>query len=318
MTTGLSGLCGDLDVDVVPDAPIGAWTWYGVGGRADLLVRPRNVAALETLVQRCRRSGTAIRVLGSGANLLVADEGVSGIVIRLDAPAFRSVRFGREGGAPRLRAMAGADLARTILDAARRGFEGLSHLAGVPATIGGAIVMNAGGRFGAIGDAVDSVTCIGRAGGVVTYPCAELSFEYRATNIPDPIVLAATFALVEDDPIAVRERVKSVFAHKKGTQPLAGRSAGCAFRNPVDPVTEERVSAGRLIDEAGLKGLRIGGASVSTHHANFVLTEPGASADDVLRLLDEIRRRVFDRCGIELEREIVVWGRDDETDDERG
>ena len=300
-------LFGDLDVLVTPDAPIGAMTWYGIGGRADVLVRPRTVEALATLVKRCERSGSPVRVFGEGANLLVADEGVDGVVVKLDEPVFREIKYNPEGAVNRMKAMAGADLAKTIMDTARRGLSGLIHMAGIPASIGGAIKMNAGGAFGTISDNLESVTCITRAGEIVTYPKSELRFEYRASNIPDPVILSAIFEVTEDDPIALRERVKEIFSFKKSTQPLAEHSAGCAFKNAIDPVTEQRVPAGKLIDEAGLKGLSVGGASVSTHHANFIIVMPTATADDVLKLMKLVQQRVFDSSCIELQREVVVW-----------
>jgi len=313
MTTP-AGLLADLDVEVVPDADLGRLTWYGVGGPADLLVRPATVEAAAAIVARCRRDGVPLRILGSGANLLVDDLGVAGVVMRLDAPAFREVRANAAGEVEALRVMAGVDLARLVTDAARSGQAGLEVLGGIPASVGGAIRMNAGGRFGAIGDLVERLDCITRGGELVSYPASELRFDYRRTNIPDPVIVSAVLRVEPDDPVRVRERLKEVFAYKKRSQPLAEHSAGCAFRNPWDPVREERVSAGRLIDETGLKGLRIGGAEVSVVHANFVLVHPGARARDVAELLAEIRRRVFDRTGIELEPEVVHWTRDDEAD----
>jgi len=186
-------------------------------------------------------------------------------------------------------------------------------MAGIPGTVGGAVHMNAGGAYGSISDALRSVSCITNRGEIVTYASDELKFDYRTTNIPDPIIVAATFALEPDDPVRLRERVKVIFAYKKSTQPLSEHSAGCVFRNPIDPETDQRVSAGRLIDEAGLKGERIGGASVSRHHANFVVAEPGTRANDVLQLLDLIGRRVYEHCGIELVPEIAIWKRSDTT-----
>jgi UDP-N-acetylmuramate dehydrogenase len=312
MLTSASSLFADLDVEVTPDAPIGAtMTWYGIGGRADLLVRPRSVDDLATLVKRCHRSGTPLHVLGSGANLLVADEGVDGIVVKLDNEAFTETKYNVSGEIHAMKAMAGADMAKTLMDAARRGLECLSQMAGIPASIGGAIRMNAGGAYGAIGDAVESVSCITRSGEFVTYPASEVKFGYRGTNIPDPIILAATFNLTPTDPMKLRERVKEIFNYKKSTQPLADHSAGCTFKNPVDPVSEQRVPAGKLIDEAGLKGLSVGGATVSDRHANFIVTKPGATADDVLKLLESVKQRVFEHCGIELKEEIAVWNRGD-------
>jgi UDP-N-acetylmuramate dehydrogenase len=314
LKTTVSSLFGDLEVEATADAPIGAaMTWYGIGGRADLLIRPHTVESLATLVKRCGRSGTPLRVLGEGANLLVLDEGVDGVVVRLDAPALREVRFNAQGEVNTMRAMAGADLARVLMDCTRRGLDGLSALAGIPASVGGAIRMNAGGAYGAIGSAVRSVTCITGEGDVVTYPAAELRFEYRATNIPDPVIVSAAFHVQPTDPVALRARVKEIFNYKKSTQPLADHSAGCTFRNPLDPVSEQRISAGRLIDEAGLKGESRGGATISPRHANFIVTQPGAKARDVLDLLRLAQQRVFEHCGITLEPEIAIWGRGETT-----
>ncbi len=309
MPSSSTSLFSDLDVEVVPDAPLGSMTWYAIGGRADLLVRPNTVESLSTLVRRCHRGGTPLRVLGAGANLLVADEGVDGIVLRLDTAALSRVSFNQTGEVRSMLAGAGADLPRTLMDVTRRGLGGLSQMAGIPATIGGAIRMNAGGAFGSIADAITSVTCTTRRGDVVTYRAEEIRFGYRSTSLADPVIIAATFALTPEDPVALRRRVKEIFAFKKSTQPLADHSAGCTFKNPIDPISEDRVSAGKLIDDAGLKGQRVGGASVSHRHANFIVTEPGASADHVLQLLEVIRRRVYEHSGIMLEEEIEVWRR---------
>jgi UDP-N-acetylmuramate dehydrogenase len=304
-----SSLFGDLDVEVTPDAPLGVLTWYGVGGKADLLIRPRTIESLATLIKRCSRDGTPLRVLGSGANLLVDDDGVDGVVVKLDAPVFQELKYNRAGEINAMQAMAGADMAKTLMDAARRGLEGLTQMAGIPASIGGAIRMNAGGAYGSIGDAVRSVTCLTRNGEIVSYPQEQLRFEYRGSNIPDPIILSATFHLLQADPIVVRARVKEIFNFKKSTQPLADHSAGCTFKNPIDPESEQRIPAGRLIDQAGLKGTSIGGAVVSDHHANFIVTRPGATAGDVQRLIDLVRERVLQVHHIELQTELAVWKR---------
>ncbi len=307
-----AALFSDLDVQVTTDAPLGVITWYSIGGRADLLIKPNAIEDLAILIKRCDRSGTPLRVLGGGANLLISDEGVGGVVISLDSPAFREIKYNREGEIDTMRAYAGADMPKTLREVTRQGLEGLSQLAGIPGQVGGIIKMNAGGAYGDVGQSVASVTCITKRGDLVTYPASELRFDYRKTNIPDPVIVAATFNLTPTDPIALRNRVKEIFAYKKSTQPLADHSAGCTFKNPIDPVTEERVSAGKLIDEAGLKGESIGGAKVSTQHANFIVTEPGATADDVMQLLDLIKQRVFDNAGLELETEVVIWQREEE------
>jgi len=310
---GISGLFADLDVEATPDAPLGELTWFGIGGRADALVRPRSVEALATLLRRAHRQGVPVRTLGAGANLLVCDEGVDGIVVRLDAPCFTESLHNARGEIDALRVGAGADLAKTLNDATRRGLEGLSHLAGIPATVGGAVRMNAGGRYGATGDTLHSVGCLSRTGELKAYPASELRFGYRETNIPDPIILWAAFRLEQVDPVALRQRVLEIMAYKKSTQPLAEHSAGCMFRNPTLP-GGERTSAGKLIDEAGLKGLAVGGASISMRHGNFVTVAPGSRTADVLELVRQVEARVFDRHGVRLHREVVVWSRGGEGD----
>lgn len=311
----LGTIFGDLDVDVALDAPIGRDSWFCAGGTADVLLRPRTREALAEIVHRCRRTGIPLRLLGEGANLLVADEGVDGIVVRLDAPAFREVERNADGQIDLVRVGAGADLARTLMDLARSGLAGLETLMGIPASIGGAIRMNAGGRYGSIGDAVHAVACLDDRGEFKIYPSSELDFGYRRTNLIDPVILWAAFRVRQTDPVALRERIKEIAAYKKSTQPLAEKSAGCMFRNPTDPETGETLSAGRLIDEAGLKGLRIGSASVSDVHANFITIDRGGRANDAIALGDEVARRVADARGLELRREVVVWRREAESTD---
>ncbi len=317
MAAGSSRLCADLDVEVEADAPLGPRTWFGVGGRADVLVRPRTEAALATLVARCHRDAVPVRVLGEGANLLVADEGVAGVVVRLDAPCFRERRLNARGAVEGVRLMGGADLARCVLETTRGGFAGLGGLAGIPASIGGAVRMNAGGAFGSIGDRLHAVACLDRRGEVVIAPASELNLGYRRCELPGEIVLWASFTLDDGDPVKLRAEVAEVFAYKQSTQPLRDHSAGCMFRNPaIERLPAEvvstfggAVSAGGLIDRAGLKGFAVGGARISDEHANFVVVKPGATAGDILALSELVATRVAERFGIRLEREVVVWDR---------
>ena len=307
-----SRIFADLDVEAHPDYPLGADTWFGIGGSADMLLRPRSEEALATLVRRCHENEVPLRILGNGANLLVADEGVDGVVLQLDAEAFKHVSYNLDGAVELARAMAGADMAKTLNETVRRGLSGLQQMAGIPASIGGAIRMNAGGAFGSIGDSVHSVGCLNQRGELVVYPASELIMGYRQTNIPEEIILWATFHLESDNPATLRERVLEIFQYKKSSQPLADSSAGCVFKNPVDPEDasgSKRISAGALIDQAGLKGHSIGGAEVSTLHGNFLLVQPGATATDLLRLIEEVRSRVQAAKGIDLENEVVVWRR---------
>lgn len=307
-----SSLYSDLDVSAQVDAPLAEHTWFGIGGRADLLVRPNSIEALVTLARRCRRDGIPLRVLGSGANLLVDDEGVDGVVVKLDTECFRRVEFNADGIVERMRVFGGASMEKLVQDSARRGLRGLEPMSGIPASLGGAIRMNAGGKFGAIGDVVDAVAVPGADGEQRVFTASELRFGYRESNLPAGIVLWASLRVAEDDPIACRERVKEIFAYKKSTQPMAAHSAGCMFRNPVMP-DGSRVSAGKLIDLAGLKGTRVGCAFVSAEHGNFIAIDRKAGApartDDLRELVDLIKSRVLDGAKVELQTEVVFWRR---------
>ena len=313
-----SSLYADLAVEVQLNAPLGDKTWYGVGGAADILVTPLTLDALATLAQRCRRDGIPLRVLGSGANLLVDDEGVDGVVVSLKSPVFKSVEFNADGAVERMRVWGGAQLEPLIHECARRGLRGIEQMSGIPATLGGAIRMNAGGKFGAIGDVVDAVAMIAPSGELRVYPRDELHFGYRETNLPAGIVVWAALRVHEDDAIACRARVMEIFKYKKSTQPMGAASAGCMFRNPLMP-DGTRESAGKLIDLAGLKGLRVGSAVVSTTHGNFLAFDQpsgsgGAKTDDMRRLVEQVQAAVEKRFGVLLATEVVQWRRGDVSD----
>lgn len=332
-------LFSDVDARVTSNAPIGReLTWYRIGGSADLLVEPNSVEALATVVKRCRDSRVPVRVLGSGANLLVDDDGVDGVVLRLSHEVFASHswvhrhRAGRggpgelnrqgdfpSGGADALRVMAGEKLERLVQLTAKQGMAGLEKMAGIPASIGGAVRMNAGGRYGSIGDAISAVGTLDLNGNLQTYPAADLRFEYRRSSLIDPVILWAEFRLEPDDPDKVRARVREIFQFKTASQPMSDRSCGCVFKNPphlafdsksgLAPDALGRVSAGALIDRAGLKGVRSGGAEISPLHANFITVEPQARARDVIALLERAQSSVRDHFGYDLHPELVIWRR---------
>lgn len=295
------------DLSLETHAPIP--TWFGVGGGADRLARPNSIEQ----VARCLELDPGLVVLGDGANLLIDDDGVSRLVLRFDAPEFSGVHW---DGA-RVLVGAGANLPKLILEAVRRGLAGIEGLAGVPASLGGAIVMNAGGAFGQIADVVTRVFGVNRAGEPFTKSRAEIAFDYRISGLNDVIVTSAELQLRPDDPARLRARLKEVMQHKSRTQPLAERSAGCVFRNPtltqdVDAIGArgQRISAGLIIDRAGLKGTRAGSAHVSREHANFILADAGGRARDVRNLIDIVRARVLDAFGIRLDTEVVIWSRE--------
>ena len=301
----------DIDADVHFDANIGAMTYFTIGGNVDAFVKPHSIEALSLLLQKCHNASIPFRVLGKGANLLIDDIGVDGVVVKLDHDCFTTSTFNREDSSGTMQSMSGADLSKTVMETARNGLHGLQAMAGIPASIGGAIRMNAGGKYGSISDTLSTITTLTTSGEIVTHQASDLGFEYRKSNISDPIILSATFQLIPDDPIKIREGVKEIFAWKKARQPLADTSAGCAFKNPIDE-EGQHISAGELIDDAGLKGFTIGGAQVSMQHANFITTTENGTAKDVLVLMNEIRKRVLDHSGIELQKEVVVWSRDSE------
>jgi UDP-N-acetylmuramate dehydrogenase len=281
-------------------------TWFGVGGRAERLVRPKSIEEL----RQCLRIDPDFRVLGEGANLLVEDGSVRELVVRLDA--FDGVEINLEGT---VRAQAGVDLMRLVQDTARAGLEGLHTLAGVPASVGGAVAMNAGGKHGCIFDLLDRVTVMDRQGNVLEVPAYEFGASYRDGGLDGRVVVEAELRLRPADAGQVRDKVKAIMNEKKHSQPLAADSAGCVFKNPVlaynvRGVGEagDRVSAGMLIDKAGCKGLRHRGASVSERHANFIVVDKStARARDILTLIDLVRTRVRGHFGVELETEVVIW-----------
>lgn len=280
------------------DVPIGRMTWFRMGGRARAMARPASVEELASMLNLARAEGWPVKVLGRGANVLVRDAGFDGLVIRLDSPAFRNIE---RLGAARVRAGAGVDLMPFSRELSEQGLSGLECLAGVPATVGGAVRMNAGGRHGDIGAVVSSIIVFDAATGVRTLQHGEIGFAYRRTNLAGSIVISADFDLTPADPVETGERYAEYFAAKTATQPLKDKSAGCIFKNPPG------ASAGMLIDRAGLKSLRVGGAYVSDVHANFIVADKTGTASDVLALVDAVREGVMRVHGIELELEIDVW-----------
>jgi len=287
----------DFADHVEPDAPLGRLTWFRLGGKARYLYRPREVGELSRFMERARAENLPVKVLGAGANVLIRDDGFDGVVVRLDQEAFRRIK--REDS--RVAAGAGVDLMNLSRRCSEQGLAGLEGLAGIPASVGGAIRMNAGGRSGEIGDVVSSVTVLSPEGEVEEWLRDRVGFAYRHTDIGEEVVLGAKLQLRADNPSLVRRRYDELFACKQKSQPLADKSAGCIFKNPPGQ------SAGALIDRAGLKGKNCGAARVSERHANFIVAYKGATASDVLRLIDLVRDRVRLAFATELEVEIDIW-----------
>ena len=286
-----------LDKIVETNYPLAKCTWYGLGGQADYFIKPETVEQLKEVVQRCNENNIPIYVMGFGSNLLISDKGLRAAVIKLETDQFTQTQFDGE----QLTAWAGAELSKLVLTCVQKGLSGIEALTGIPGSVGGAVKMNAGGAFGDIGAAVETVTLMDNQGSVFEKSKPELIFDYRRTNITAKFILNARLKLAAADPEQSLRTVKEIWIYKKNNQPLNTKNSGCIFKNP------RGVSAGALIDRAGLKGLQIGGATVSEKHANFIIAEKGCKSRDVMRLINAIKQRVKEQFGIELELEIEIW-----------
>ena len=287
----------DLETIVEADYPLANHTWYGLGGPADYFIRPQSIEQLKEVVRRCNENDIRIYVIGFGSNLLIGDDGLRAAVITLEADQFKQTQIEGE----LVTAWAGADLSKLVLSCVQKGLSGIEALTGIPGSIGGAVKMNAGGNFGDIGAAVETVTLMDNQGNVFEKSKPELMFDYRGTNITAKFILSAQMNLAPGDPEQIMRTVKEMWIYKKNSQPLNTKNSGCIFKNP------RGVSAGALIDRAGLKGLKIGGAAVSEKHANFIIAEEGCKSRDVMRLIDAIKERVKEHFDTELELEIEIW-----------
>ena len=290
-------LFAGLEQIVKSDVPMSQYTWFRLGGPVRYLVEPTSQEELLEVVHRCHENGVSIYVLGRGSNLLVADEGLDAVVIHLNHDNFCQLSIEDN----MVRAGAGLDLSRLLQQCARRGLSGLECVAGIPGSVGGAVKINAGGRFGDIGNVAQSVRLMDSSGYCFERERGEIFFGYRMTNIMAKFLLEATFTMLPDDPENIARTIKEVWMLKKNSQPMNSRNAGCVFKNP------RSLSAGALIEKAGLKGARLGGAVVSERHANFMIAVSGATSSDVLGLVDMIREKVQSRFDIELELEMEIW-----------
>lgn len=302
------------DVAILADQPIA--TWYKCGGRAKRFARPATIDQL----RRCVEIDPALRVLGEGANLLVADAGVDELVVRLDQGEFVSLRIDQASAV--VHVGSGYDLMKLIHETHKAGLTGLENLGGIPASVGGAVTMNAGGAFGQIADFVHAVHGVTRGGEVVRLARNQIIFDYRHSDLgklgAGMIITGAELKLKRaiGDTSAARAKLKEVMAYKKKTQPMGADSCGCAFKNPAIlhdlrgiAVAGTRVSAGMLIDKAGCKGMTVGGASVSTQHGNFLYaSSPSCTATDLITLMRQVREKVKAAFDVTLQNEVVIWG----------
>jgi UDP-N-acetylmuramate dehydrogenase len=277
--------------------PLAPRTWLGIGGPAEFFAEPRTREELAALVRRCCENDVPMRLLGGGSNVLIPEDGVKGLVIHLSAPAFAEVR--RQGAL--VSAGAGAKLSQVISTTVGQGLGGLETLVGIPGTVGGALHGNAGGRSGDIGQWTIRATIMTRQGNVLERQRQDLVFAYRESSLDELVILAAEFQLEEEDPLELAKRMQKQWIVTKADQPLVDERAGCIFKNP------RGLSAAGLIDEAGLKGAHAGAAQLSDRNANFIVAGKGTGSLDVKRLIEQIRSRVAERLGVQLETQIEIW-----------
>jgi len=275
--------------------PLSRHTTMGVGGPAAVMAFPRSAAELQRTLQIRAEAQAPHRVLGGGSNLVVVDEGLDELVVNTEA--MKTLTLHEDG---RVSAEAGANLINTVVRCGRAGWRGLERAVGIPGSVGGAAVMNAGAYGFSISDVLHEIVVYDE-NGARAQPPEGWRFGYRGSSIPEGAAVASlTVQLAAADPAALREETRALTQKRVASQP-GGRNAGCVFKNPA------QAAAGGLIDGLGLKGTRRGGAVVSARHANFVVNDGGATAADVLALLELVHERVQHETGIDLELEVKVW-----------
>src|SRR5262245_54135520 len=278
--------------------PLARHTSYRIGGPADLLVRPDSAAELAIVLRAASARDVRVSLLGGGSNMLVGDGGIRGVVVKLGR-GFRRVEWRAAG----VRAGAAVQLGRIARESVTRGFAGLEHAEGIPGTVGGALFMNAGAYGGDVAGVVESVEGLDAEGNVTELHRTAVPFAYRRAHLPAGfVVTAVVFQLRPDDPAAVRDRLDGVRTRRLASQPQGQPKAGSIFKNPCGD------HAGRLIEAAGLKGCRVGGARFSERHANFIVNDGRARATDVQALMAIAQRAVWERSGVWLEPEVRLVG----------
>jgi UDP-N-acetylmuramate dehydrogenase len=291
-------MLGEIRGEVRFKEPLSFHTSLRIGGAADIFVVPQDVDDIRHALLFADREQLPVVTIGGGNNLLVTDRGVRGVVLKLEGCLGRSEFHGEEAVAG-----AGASLSALIREAAALNLGGIECLVGIPATIGGALAMNAGTEDGSIGDFVSAVYFLHPDGSLGEFKPGATSFTYRTFMAPPGSVLVGCRLQLHRRPLAeIQKDIKVRLKRKKATQPLALASAGCVWKNPGAG------TAGRLIEKVGLKGKRLNGAEISSKHANFIVNRGGAAANDILALMQLTRERVQAHFGVTLEPEIRIIG----------
>jgi UDP-N-acetylmuramate dehydrogenase len=277
--------------------PLAKHTSFAIGGPADYYADVQTLAELSALRRLVTRDPLPVFFIGAGSNLLVSDRGIRGLVLHLQGD-LRKIDF---DGA-RVHVFAGAWMPVLAKQCAERGLAGTESLVGVPGTVGGGLVMNAGTRDGVLGDVVESVEALDEQGRVCVRPAAEAGFSYRHSNLQEAWISGATLRLKAEERSSIMARVESYLQYRSRTQPLATSNCGSVFKNPPG------AAAAALIERAGFKGKTVGGARVSDRHANFIINEGRATAADVQELIRQIQQKVFEDSGARLEPEVKRVG----------
>ena len=291
------GFLTGLEKMVRRGEPLAHHTWLKLGGEAEFYAEPKTLDELVAIVKRCRDEDMPCRLLGGGSNLLVRDEGVPGLVLRLSAEAFNKI----EVRGQTVLAGGGAKLGHVISSSVREGLAGLEQLVGIPGTLGGALHVNAGGHGGDIGQWTHGATVMTRTGQIESRRRDDLHFAYRKSSLDELVILSVQFKLEQEAPEELTQRMQQVWIVQKSSQPMGDQNAGCIFKNP------RGMTASSLIEQAGLKGARVGEVRVSDRHANFLIADRGATSNDVLRLVELVRSRVAERLGVAMENQIEIW-----------
>ena len=279
------------------DEPMKAHTTFRIGGPAKYFVIPETKEEIKAIIECCKAENVPYYILGNGSNLLVGDQGFRGVVIQL-YKNFDGIKI--EG--TKVTARAGAMLVRVAKEAGKAGLTGLEFASGIPGTIGGAMVMNAGAYGGEISQVIKSATVMDKNGNIREVKAADMALGYRTSVFKESedIILSVQLKLVPDDKDLIRERMEDYFSRRREKQPLEFPSAGSTFKRP------DGYFAAALIEECGLKGVSVGGAQVSEKHSGFVINTGNATASDVLELIEHIKQTVFMQKGVTLECEIKV------------
>jgi UDP-N-acetylmuramate dehydrogenase len=293
------GAVADRDIEF--DVPMARYTTFRAGGKVAALCFAKNLPQLQDLMSCLKEGGIPYLIIGKGSNLLVKDTGFEGVMIGLKGDFARVEKNAHEKNL--LLAGGGVTVHALLQYCTEEGLSGLEFLAGVPGTVGGSVTMNAGAWGMDVGSVIREIRILTVEGDVMRKDRAELDFSYRRLAIPSgSVVLTAGFSVKEEAPKTIASRIAGYLKQRKEKQPLEFPSAGSVFKNPLNDY------AGRLIEAAGLKGVRIGGAMISEKHANFIVNTGGAKAADILALMELAREKVVRQFGIELEAEITVVG----------